>query len=204
MKYLIIITLIAVIVYFITTRSTASLQMTEEGVLLLKIDKKDLRLETSLVSEKELTFRTVSVTQVLLKDEDGSLLVFERALTDLEYQFDHRSQAQLIKAIFDARKMIPVYTMNNLTFYQMITKDEAVIDIIVHHSNDQALRFVYGFSDARFKEILTMIDPSDSSFEKKLNGDVSRLETPESAIKSRWSTPLNTIGSLIIPLDSNS
>ncbi len=203
MKYFIIILIIALIAYLVWIRTSTSLKL-ENGTVFLQIDRTTVKLDTTILKEEYLDLPTVMITQSVLTDDLGSLLVFERAVTDELYQFDHRSKAQLIKATFDATKVAEIYEIGNLAFYQVFTDREDVIDLIVHQSDDQAIRFVYGFSDLEFRKILKMVVPSEGQIDKAIKADVLTFDDPNSALHTKWSTPLHTIDALIIPLDSSS
>ena len=204
MKYLIIAAIIALIVFIVLTRSVSSLQLENGRTLLLKVDKHTIRLDTHSVGQKQLDFRTVTLSQTILKDKDGSLLVFEHAFTDDLYQFDHRSTQQTMKMIFDSQQVVTVYQRNNLAFYQVSLDGEDVINLIVHQSGDQVLSLAYGFGNVKFTQILKEIEPSHTAKAAKLQNSATVISNPEKAVKTKWSTVLNTIDSLIVPLDSSS
>lgn len=204
MKYLIIIVIIALIAYLLWTRTNTSLQLKDGQTLLLEVNKQKVRFDTTSVEQKELAFGTVTITQTILQEKEASLLVFERAVTDELYQFDHRSKAQLMKAAFDAKRVVEVYHVGNLAFYQLFTDDEQAINIIVHQSDDQAIRLAYGFSNTDFSKILETIVISGHPTDAVLKAEGITFDDPESAVRTRWNTPLHTIESLMIPLDSSS
>ena len=204
MKYVIIAVIIALILFMVLTRSVSSLELENGQTLLLKVDRHTIRLDTHSVEQEQLDFRTVTVLQSVLQDEEGTYFVFEHAYTDSQYQFDHRSMAQTMKTIFAAKKVSMIYQRNNLTFYQMRMDDGYVINLILHQSGDQTLNFAYGFSNAKFIQILKEIEPSSTSIEKKLEEDAIVPDSSDKSIKTRWSVLMNTIDSLIIPLDSSS
>jgi hypothetical protein len=204
MEYLIIVAIVIVIVYFVLKQSISSLKLENGKTLLLKVKRHAIRLDTEAAEKKELRFETVAVTQSVLKDKDGSFLVFEFALTDELYQFDHHSSEQVMKMLFDAKKIIAVYERNNLVFYRLFSTGGDVINLIVHQSSSQALRFAYGFSNKKFMEILKQIAPSSGSIETKFRKRASSFGHPEEAVKTRWRTVLETIDSLIIPLEASS
>ncbi len=204
MKYLIIIVIIALIAYLLWTRTNTSLQLIEGQALLLEVNKQKVHFDTTSVEQKELAFGTVRIIQTILQEKEASLLVFERAVTDELYQFDHRSKAQLMKAAFDAKKLVEVYHVSNLAFYQLFTDDEEAINIIVHQSDDQAIRFAYGFSNTDFSKILETVATSERPMDTVLKAEAITFDDPDRAVRTRWNTPLHTIESLIIPLDSSS
>lgn len=204
MKYLIIAVIIALILFVVLTRSVSSLKLENDQTLLLKVDRHTIRLNTLAVEKKELDFRTVTVLQSVLQDKEDAFLVFEHAYTDNLYQFDHLSMERIMKILFAAQKIVSIYQQNNLAFYQVHLDDADVINLVLHQSSDQALDFAYGFSNAKFVQILKEIEPSNRTIKKKLEDTVALPDTSERAVKTKWSVLMNTIDSLIIPIDSSS
>lgn len=204
MKYWIIAVIVALILFVVLTRSVSSLKLKENQILLLKVDRHTVRMNTPAVKKKELDFRTVTVVQNLLKEKEGAFLVFEHAYTDQQYQFDHRSMGNIMKTLFAAKKSVSVYQKNNLAFYQIYLDDRDVINVIFHQSSDQALDFAYGFTNVKFLQILKEIEPSDRSSDKKLKDTAALSGHFEGSVKTKWSVLMNAIDSLIIPLDSSS
>lgn len=201
MVYIVIFLLVILMLYVVMNRRSASLQLVDDKTLVVRTSDKDIRLSADLIDEEELISESVSVTQTLLRDDDGAFLVFERVLTADDHTFDQQDEEQVMRLAFDAKDIQVIYASGTLTFYQVLLTDLAALDVIVCQSDTQAIRLLYGLSDQKLLEIIRAIDPSNTSAVKRSRWEAKRLETLEHAVKTRWDRSGEQIRSCIIPME---
>lgn len=150
---------------------------------------------TQLQQNRE-NFSTLFITQSLLRLEDGSMVMYENARTDLQYQFDPTT-TRSISVIFDAKSVVRVYANNFLYAYQLVLPNNRILNVLVSQSYDQELQMVYGMSTNKLNSILKKLDPNAQPAQHKNVIDLSRESNP---LMSRWTTSKVHFYPLVIPL----
>lgn len=164
--------------------------------LNLQVKNNHLQIHgTQLKQEKE-NFSTLFLTQDLLRLDDGSLVMYEYAETDMQYQFDPTT-TRSISIIFDARSVNKVYENSLLFAYQVILQDNRVLNLIVSQSYDQELIMLYGMSTSKLNGMLRDLDPNAPLAYYKNSIDLSKERNP---LMSRWTTYKVHIVPLVIPV----
>lgn len=164
--------------------------------LNLQVKNSNIQIHgTQLKQEKE-NFSTLFLTQDLLRLDDGSLVMYEYAKTDIDYQFDPTT-TRSIGIIFDARSVNKVYENSFLFVYQVVLQDNRVLNMIVSQAYDQELIMLYGMSTPKLNSMLRDLDPNAPLAYYKNSIDLSRERTP---LMSRWTTYKVHITPLVVPI----
>lgn len=168
----------------------------EKEQLQLQVNNAHLQLHGKKLKQKNENFSTLFLSQQLLHLDDGSIVMYEKAQTDLEYQFDPTTPRSLA-IIFDAKSMRKIYENTLLFGYQIVLQDNRVLNIIVSQMYDQELKMVYGMSTQKFNTILKALDPDAPS---AINTQCINLRYENHPILSRWTTYKVHIVPLVVPI----
>jgi len=98
--------------------------------LNLRINETSLQVHGTQLDQKNENFSTLFLTQKLLRLDDGSLVVYEEAETDMQYRFDPTTPRS-IKIIFDAKRVIKLHYNTFIYAFQVILKDSRVLNVLV-------------------------------------------------------------------------
>lgn len=202
MGHIVIFLLIALMFYILMRRRGTSLQLVDDKRLILRTSQKEIRLDVEVLEEKESMFSSFTVTQTLLRGEDGRSFVFERVLTADDYLFDQQMKVRVIKAAFDAKELHVLGMIDDLVCYQALLPDDEVLDVIACQSDTQAFRLLYGLSDETLGHIIKEIDISDAVAERRPGWRASHFKDIERSVTSRWDRCGELIEPFIIPQDA--
>lgn len=166
------------------------------GQLSIQLSDQNLQLHGTQLKQNRENFSILFLRQSLLRLDDGSMVMYEDARTDLQYQFDPGTTTS-ISVIFDAKSMIRVYTNGFLYAYQIILPDNRILNLIASQSYDQELQMVYGMSTKKLDSMLQKLDPNAEPAHYKNVIDLSQESKP---LISRWTTTKINFYPLVIPL----
>jgi hypothetical protein len=166
------------------------------GQLSIQLSDQNLQLHGTQLKQNRENFSILFLTQSLLRLDDGSMVMYEDARTDLQYQFDPVTTTS-ISVIFDAKSMVRVYSNNFLYAYQIILADNRILNLIASQSYDQELQMVYGMSTKKLDSMLRKLDQNAQPAYYKNVIDLSRETNP---LMSRWTTSKINFYPLVIPL----
>lgn len=164
--------------------------------LQLQVKDAHLQLHGTLLKQQRENFSTLFLTQKLLRLDDGSIVMYENAETDMQYQFDPTT-TRSIGIIFDAKGVNKMYENSLLFAYQVILQDNRVLNMIVSQGYDQELIMIYGMSTSKLNSMLRELDPNAPLAYYKNSIDLSKEPNP---LMSRWTTYKVHIIPLVIPL----
>ena len=164
--------------------------------LNLKVKNEQLQIHGTQLKQERENFSTLFLTQDLLRLDDGSLVMYEYAKTDMDYQFDPTT-TRSIDIIFDARSISKVYENSFLFAYQVVLQDNRVLNMIVSQAFDQELIMLYGMSTSKLNSMLRDLDPNAPLAYYKNSIDLSKEPNP---LMSRWTTSKVHITPLVIPV----
>lgn len=164
--------------------------------LQIQVNNANLQLHGTQLKQQRENFSTLFLTQDLLRLDDGSIVMYEYAQTDMQYQFDPTT-TRSIGIIFDARSVNKVYENSLLFAYQVILQDNRVLNMIVSQGYDQELIMVYGMSTTKLNSMLKKLDPNAPSAPYKHSITLNNERNP---LMSRWTTYKIHILPLIVPL----
>ncbi len=164
--------------------------------LTLQVDKSSLHTEGTFLKQYKDSFGSLYLTQKVLRLNEGNLVVYEEARTDFDYEFEPQI-TRSIKIIFEAKKIIMVYGRSHLYAYQLILKDNSILNVVAQQSDTQELKFVYGMSTLQLNQMLEQLDPNTN---KAYYTQVIRLQNMHHAILSKWDTQKVHFVPLVVPL----
>jgi len=164
--------------------------------LTLQIEKEYLQLNGTLLNERRDNFSSLYLTQKVLRLDEGNLVVYEDARTDMLYEFEPMI-TRSIQVIFEAKGVIKVYGKSHLYAYQLIMKDGSILNMIAQQGDSQRLKFVYGMSTVQLNKMLKELDPdANAAYYKK----VITLKDESHAIFSKWDVQKVHFVPLVVPL----
>jgi len=164
--------------------------------LTIQVEKEYLQLDGTLVNERRDNFNSLFLSQKVLRLNEGNLVVYEDARTDLDYEFEPPIMHS-IKIIFEAKSVIMVYGKGHLYAYQLILKDGRLLNIIAQQGDTQQLKFVYGMSTSQLNKMLKQLDPDARGAYYK---QVIQLHDDRNAILSKWDVQKVHFVPLVVPL----
>ncbi len=164
--------------------------------LTVQVEKEYLQMDGTLLSEHRDNFSSLFLSQKILRLNEGNLVVYEDARTDLAYEFEPPI-TRSIKIIFEAKSVIMVYAKSHLYAYQLILKNGKILNVIAQQGDTQQLKFVYGLSTAQLNKMLKQLDPDAVGAHYK---QVIRLIDEHEAILSKWDVQKVHFVPLVVPL----
>jgi hypothetical protein len=164
--------------------------------LMLQLDKNRLLLPGQVIGEKRDNFNSLYLSRKLIRLNDGTLLVYEDAQTDLSYEFEPMI-TRTVKIVFEAVRISTIYAKNNLFAYQLLLENGKVLNVIAQQSDTQELRLLYGMGTLRLKHILKALDPDASVAPYR---QVLQLRDPSHALLTRWDVQKVHLIPLVVPI----
>lgn len=168
----------------------------KNGQLSIQLSDQNLQLHGKMVKQNRENFSILFLTQSLLRLDDGSMVMYEDARTDLQYQFDPPTTTS-ITVIFDAKSVIRVYANNFLYAYQIVLPNDRMLNLLVSQSYDQELQMVYGMSTRKLNSMLKKLDENAQPAHYQ---NVIELSQESNPLMSRWTTSKINFYPLVIPL----
>ncbi len=164
--------------------------------LTIQVAEEYLQLDGTLINERRDNFNSLYLSQKVLRLNEGNLVVYEDARTDLDYEFEPPIMHS-IKIIFEAKGVIMIYGKDHLYAYQLILKDGRLLNIIAQQGDTQQLKFVYGMSTSQLNKMLKQLNPDARGAYYK---QVIRLQDERNAILSKWDVQKVHFVPLVVPL----
>ncbi|WP_309497249.1 hypothetical protein [Sulfurovum sp.] len=180
----------------LTACSTSSTLKYENSNLNLQIEDKRIQVPSTQVKSTRENFSSLFLEQKLLRLNDGSLVMFEEAETDMQYTFNHIT-TRTISVVFDAIKAIKIYEKNFIYAYQLVLKDQRVLNIIVSQGYDQELQMVYGMST---KQFITALNRLNANISTVPYPNAIQLKNEPNPLLSNWTTWKVSFYPLVIPV----
>ena len=184
-----------VLILLISACATSNISYKNEQ-LSLQINDSHLQIHGTQLKQHRENFSTLFLTRNLLRLDDGSMVMYEEAQTDMQYQFDPTTPRS-IGIIFDAKRVVKVYYKALVYAFQVILKDNRVLNVLATQGYDQKLQIVYGMSTKKLNSMLKNLDPDAQPVEYKNVINLSHEPTP---FISQWTTWKVHFVPLVIPL----
>ncbi len=162
----------------------------------VQVDQSFVQVQSTIIRQKRENFSILFLNQKLLRLDDGSIAVYEEAYTDSLYEFEPTT-TRSIAIIFDAKQVIRVYQKSLLFAYQVILKDNRILNVLVSQNIDQELKMIYGMSTSKLNEILKKLD---NNALKAPYMNVINLKSIPNPILSNWSIWKINFVPLIVPI----
>jgi len=164
--------------------------------LSLQIKEKRIQVPSTQIKINKENFSSLFLEQKLLRLDDGSLVMFESAETDMQYMFDPTT-TRTISVVFDAVNVARIYEKDFIFAYQLVLKDRRVLNIIASQGYDQELQMVYGMSTKQFVKALNRLGANVKSV-PYLNA--IELKNEPNPLISNWTTWKVSFYPLVIPI----
>ncbi len=183
------------LIFLISGCATSNISYKNEQ-LTLQINDSHLQIHGTQLKQHRENFSILFLTQNLLRLDDGSIVVYEEGRTDMQYQFDLPT-TRSIGVIFDAKQVVKVYYKALVYAFQVVLKDNRVLNVLATQGYDQELKMVYGMSTEKLNSILKNLDSDTQAVYYKNVINLSHEPTP---FMSRWTTWKVHFVPLVIPL----
>ncbi len=187
--------LLSAVLILINSCATSNLSYHNEQ-LNLQINDSHLQVRGTQLKQQRENFSTLFLTQCLLRLDDGSTVIYEKAKTDIQYEFEPTT-TRTISIIFDAKKVIRVYYNTLIYAFQVVLQDNRVLNVLATKGFDQELNMVYGMSTEKLNSMLIKLDPNARPAYYKNTINLSNESEP---FMSRWTTWKVHFIPLIIPV----
>jgi len=187
--------LLSAVLILINSCATSNLSYHNEQ-LNLQINDSHLQVRGTQLKQQRENFSTLFLTQYLLRLDDGSHVVYEKAKTDMQYEFEPTT-VRTISIIFDAKKVIKVYYNTLVYAFQVILQDNRVLNVLATKGFDQELNMVYGMSTEKLNSMLIKLDPNARPAYYKNTINLSNESEP---FMSRWTTWKVHFIPLVVPV----
>jgi hypothetical protein len=168
----------------------------DQSQLLLQLDQNQLRLHGRVIGEKRDNFSTLFLSRKLIRMDDGTLIVYENAHTDLSYEFEPMI-TRIVKIIFEAKSVATIYTRNNLFAYQVLLKNNKILNVLAQQSDTQGLRLIYGMPTSKFNKMLRQLDPGAPG--AYYQQGIQLLDTNQ-ALLTKWDVRKVHLVPLVVPI----
>jgi len=186
-----------VLILLISGCATSNISYKNEQ-LSLQINDSHLQIHGTQLKQHKENFSTLFLTQKLLRLDDGSIVMYEEARTDMQYQFEPTT-TRSIGIIFDAKRVVKVYYNTLIYAYQVVLQDNRVLNVLATQGYDQKLNMVYGMSTEKLNSMLKNLDPNAKPVHYNNVINLSHEPTP---FMSRWTTWKVHFIPLVIPIRS--
>ncbi len=189
--------LIIIIAILFSGCMTSSLTLTSKKSLDLQYDDKMYVVSDNVKSQGLLNFKDLLVWQYKITNEDGSVLFYEYADTDIRYEFNFMELSTVMYIFDDSKKYEKIYVRNNLTLAQIQLKNKKYVNVLIEGNTSQTYSFVYGFSNKEFLKLAKMLQVKDTKLgELKFEGVT--FDSSSKAL-TNWNDLLVFFTPLIIP-----
>lgn len=162
----------------------------------VQIDQTFLQVPSTTIKQSRKNFSILYLTQKLLRLDDGSIVVYEEAHTDLQYEFEPTT-TRSIGIIFDAKEVIRVHEKSLLFAYQVVLHDNRILNVLASQGFDQELKILYGMSTKKLNKMLGQLD-NNARLAHYMN--VINLQHETKPLMSHWTTWKVHILPLIVPI----
>ncbi len=178
---------------------STSLILQDKKDIVLTYGDKQMVFHGDSVKEEYVDLSPGYIYQYVSKQEEGALLVYETTVLHENYRYNHGT-LRTMKIIFDARRVETIYTIRNMSFFQIELKDGRVINTIVQQSLDDQLAFAYGYAHEQFAGIMEEVKKPEDVYRQALKPDVFVPKDPEKAILSQWKPEMLIIDIIFAPV----
>ena len=186
-------------VFLLSGCQTSSLSINKSQELVLEYDIDKLKLSNKVISSKSLNYKDLFVKQLVLADEKGRVLFYEDAMTELDFEFNYNELRTVLFIFGDLDEYEIVYRRNNLYFLQLLLTDKTRVNLILQASSDQAISYVYGFSNQEFIKLAKEIHIDSDADVKSLKAQGQTLEASQESL-AKWNSKMVYFAPLITPL----
>lgn len=183
-------------IFMISACSRPSLLQYDKSNLNLQLEDKRIQVPSTQIQLKIVNFGSLFLEQKLLRLDDGSLVMYEEAETDMQYMFQPTTK-RIISVVFDAIKVINIYEKDYISAYQLVLKDRRILNIIVAQVFDQELQMVYGMSSKQYVNTLNRLGADINGLPYSTTIELKNEPEP---LLSKWTMSKVMFEPLVIPM----
>jgi len=190
--------LYALLTFFLLTGCGGTLSQIgyRDSHLSIRMDEAVTQLHAVPLAQRTDNYKSLFIYQHILKLDEGNLVVYEDAKTDLQYEFEP-TMMRIVDVVFETRKKVLVYSRDHLRAYQMILSGDKILNLIVQQSESQELQLLYGMTTPQLNRILKSLDPAAP---KAYYTSVITIHHPKEAIQTHWDVKKVHFYPLVVPL----
>ena len=153
-------------------------------------------ISANILEQKSINFASMYLRQYILKLPNSEIITYEYAKTDFSYEFEPNIH-RIIKTVFEAKGLIPIYGENHIYAYQIILSNGSLLNLIGYQSDSQNLKLVYGMSTHTFNKMIHSLNPNAP---KAKYTHVNQIKSIKNAIFSKWDDRKVHFVPLVVPL----
>lgn len=183
-------------IFMISACSRPSVLQYDKSNLNLQLEDKRIQVPSTQIQLKIVNFGSLFLEQKLLRLDDGSLVMYEEAETDMQYMFQPTTK-RIISVVFDAIKVINIYEKDYISAYQLVLKDRRILNIIVAQVFDQELQMVYGMSSKQYVNTLNRLGADINGLPYSTTIELKNEPEP---LLSKWTMSKVMFEPLVIPM----
>jgi len=165
-------------------------------MLYMQVASNRLALSGHILDKKLNNFVSLGLYQYLIKLKNGETVVYEHGQTDMAYEFEP-SIHRIVKIVFDASYLVPIYGEGHLYAYQVVMPNDSVLNLIAYQSDTQDLKMVYGMSTKTFNHMIHSLNPNAKGASYT---QVIRISHQKNPYISKWNDMKVHFVPLVVPL----
>ena len=176
----------------------SSLKLTKKEELVFSYNSSDFLLTNSIVDKNLLNYKDLFVEQYKLENQQGRVLFYEEARTELDFEFNFSGLYTVLYIFDNAQEYEEIYRRNNLRLLQIKLKDNSGVNVLLQASDTQIISYVYGFSNDEFLQLAAKLaeNPDEEVKQAKFQGiTLNKSQKPV----TNWNDKLVYFAPLITP-----
>jgi len=176
----------------------SSLKLNKKEELTFNYNSSQFLLSNSIVEHTSLNYKDLFVEQYKLENQEGRVLFYEEARTELNYEFNFSGLYTVLYIFDNAQEYEEIYRRNNLRLLQIKLKDNSSVNVLLQASDTQIISYVYGFSNDEFLQLAAKLaeNPDEEVKQAKYQGiTLNKSQKPV----TNWNDKLVYFAPLITP-----
>ena len=191
-KNIIILTVFALAIFLLNRYYQQSSLNFKDGTVVLEVKGKKVNIKPSSIEVKSEHFSNVNIEQKEFTI-DKVKSYYEVATTQELYEFNHNID-EIIKVLFDAKKVQKIFSIHELNAMQITTKNAEVINLFVTDNDTKEFHIFYGVSNERFRStILTLSGTDKFGFELADTLELNNAKTKWTALNNDFNGIVGSI-----------
>jgi len=186
----------ALVLFFLSACSSMTQMAYRSHTLSIQMGSTHIQLPAVEVAKRVDTYGSVAIYQHILQLDEGNLVVYEDAQTDLEYEFEP-TVMRIIDVLFQTHRKVLLFAKDHMRAYQVILSDHAILNLLVQQSDSQQLQLLYGMNAEQMVRILKGLGMPTP---KLPYANVMTFHRKERAIQTHWNAQNVHFYPLVVPL----
>ncbi len=196
MKKIVLVLLMAL---FFIGCTQSSLKLNKKEELLFNYNSAEFLLANKIEKHNLLNYKDMFVKQYDLVNEEGRVLFYEEAKTNMDFEFNYGGLYTVMHIFSHAQKYEEVYRENNLRLVQLQLKDSTYVNVLIQSSDTQYITYAYGFSNHEFIKLAKQLNSDENREIKQLTYQGLTLTVSQSPV-TNWNDKMVYFTPLITPL----